>query len=200
MEEKQESKVKNVKDGFTIESRSSASHSSYAVKYNIQKSLINNANQSEPSNQVTTYAQLHKSKSAKSQPASLLSGKSIKGAGLGPIVNGANGYSLIYKKGSLHGRSTHEFSKGVDTNNNSSKQVVRDGSLGAKSLSPFGSRLAKTSVEKSKQGILGMKNTNLSASLPDWSELSSRPRKLLSPVSPSKKNMLVGMTFKNWHA
>ena len=132
---------------------------------------------------MNSYAQLHKSKSGKGYSAGSLPSKAIKGGSLGPI---ANGYSLIYKKGSLGGRPLNEYSRGLDSNNNHSQPLGNNYSPGAKSLSPFDSRLPKSPVEKKGTGILGMKNTSLSASLPDWSELSSRPRKLLSPVSPSK--------------
>lgn len=100
-------------------------------------------------------------------------------------MNGANGYSLIYKKGSLGNRANYEYGKGFDANNNPNKPLVRHHSVGAKSLSPFDSHVPKSPLAKRKgDNVLGMKNSvNLSASLPDWSELSSRQRKLLSPVS-----------------
>lgn len=185
VDDKHDSKVnKNTKDGFTNEAGSGPVRSSYAVKYNARKSsTVNSGNQPESSNVVTSYAHLHKTKSAKGQSNNSLSSKSIKGGNLGPIVNGANGYSLIYKKGTLSGRPAHEYRKGLDSNNNS-KSFVRN-NIGAKSLSPFDSRLPKSPGDKTKQNIFGMKNTSLSASLPDWSELSSRPRKLLSPVPPN---------------
>jgi hypothetical protein len=153
------------------------SHSSYAVKYNARKTSTN-SNTSESSNPVTSYAQLHKSKSAKSQS---LSTKPVKGGSLGPIVNGANGYSLIYKKGSLGNRAT----QGIDSNNNLKTPLVRNNSVGAKSLSPFDSHMPKSPVARRKaNNMVGLKNNaSLSASLPDWSELSNRQKKLLSPVS-----------------
>lgn len=185
MPDKQDSKVKkNTKDGKANETESTSSNaSSYAVKYNTRKSLTNSSNHPESSSLVNSYAQLHKSKSGKGYSAGSLPSKAIKGGSLGPI---ANGYSLIYKKGSLGGRPLNEYSRGLDSNNNHSQPLGNNYSPGAKSLSPFDSRLPKSPVEKKGTGILGMKNTSLSASLPDWSELSSRPRKLLSPVSPSK--------------
>ena len=103
--------------------------------------------------------------------------KPVKGNSLGPITNG---YSLIYKKGSLGNRTTQCF----DPNNNP-KPLVRNSSIGAKSLSPFDSHLPKSPAARRKTNdMIGLKNNvSLSASLPDWSELSNRQRKLLSPSS-----------------
>lgn len=187
MSDKQDSKVKkNTKDSKANGTESTSSNdSSYTVKYNTRKSSTNSSNHPDSSSLENSYAQLHKSKSAKGYSAGSLSSKTIKGGSLGPITNG---YSQIYKKGTLGGRPLNDYSRDLDSNNNHSRPLGKNYSPGAKSLSPFDSRLAKSPVEKSKQGtgILGMKNTSLSASLPDWSELPSRPRKLLSPVSPSK--------------
>ena len=150
-------------------------HSSYAVKYNARKTSVNPTNPAEPSNPVTSYAQLHKSKSAKTQTFST---RPVKSNSLGPI---ANGYALIYKKGSLGNRTT----QGFDNNNNVNKPYVRNNSIGAKSLSPFDSHLQKSPIARRKtDNMIDLKNNaSLSASLPDWSELSNRQRKLLSPVS-----------------
>jgi hypothetical protein len=164
-----------VKNSWGSEDKKDSPHSSYAVQYNARKASTN-SNPAEPSNPVTSYAQLHKSKSAKGQPFSM---KPVKGNTLGPITNG---YSLIYKKGSLGSRTTQCF----DPNNNLNKpQLVRNSTVGAKSLSPFDSHLPKSPGARRKANdVMGLKNSvSLSASLPDWSELSNRQRKLRSPAS-----------------
>ena len=144
-------------------------NSSYAVQYNNRKTSTT-SNPSETSNPVS-YSQLHRSRSEKSQTLST----KPKGNSLKPI---ANGYSLIYKKGSLG----NQGAQGLDFNNNPSKPLVRNNSVGAKSLSPFDSHLPKSPAARRKGNSMvgSMNNTSLSASLPDWSELSNRQRKLLS--------------------
>ena len=70
---------------------------------------------------------------------------------------------------------------------------MRNNSVGAKSLSPFDSHMPKSPAARRKaNNMIGLNNNvSLSASLPDWSELSNRQKKLLSPVSS-------GMSCRSW--
>ncbi|XP_028409704.1 TOG array regulator of axonemal microtubules protein 1-like isoform X3 [Dendronephthya gigantea] len=169
--------------GATKTNKGPPPHSSYAVKYSNRKASTS-SNPPESSNPVTSYAQLHKSKSAKSQSFST---KTVKGNNLGPIMNGTNGYSLIYKKGGLGNKAIQDHPNSFDPNNHPRKPLVRNNSVGGKSLSPLNPSSPKSPAARRKTNtMMGVKNNvSLSASLPDWSELSNRQRKLLSSVSSS---------------
>lgn len=143
-----------------------------------------------PSNVMSTYSQLYKNKSEKRD----VSRKSMKENNLRPIVNGTNGYSLIYKKG------THSENGTLRKSNQ--RSLERNNSIGAKSLSPFDSHLPKSlGTRRNTTNMIGVaNNTNLSTSLPDWSELSDRQKKLLSPVSSGKSllRMRLSLSFRNF--
>lgn len=143
--------------GATKINKGSPPHSSYAVKYKNRKASTS-SNPPESSNPVTSYAKLHKSKSAKGQSCST---KAVKGNNLGPVING---YSLIYKKGSLGNKAIQDHTNSFDTHNNPRKPLVRNNSVGGKSLSPLNPSSPKSPAARRKGNtMIGLKNKSLAS-------------------------------------